>query len=215
MHRPPAHTAARDAEAVGAGPRIRPRVRLAAGGEHSRARSFPLWVSGGHTESQRSPNLGARSPCRRSWTSRGLAPSISTSHRRPHPRPSRAIATETAAPPPPRGSGRRRAKAQLSAESKAQASAARVVGTSCSMSLERARRAWVRAVNAHLRAAESHDVAAELFAQLRDSTLAARESELAAAERKGYAIALARHPEWAGDVRQGSGASAATTRSHF
>jgi hypothetical protein len=69
------------------------------------------------------------------------------------------------------------------------------------MSVERARRAWVRAVNAHLRAAASHETAAELFATFHDSKLAMRESDLAAAERKTYEIELARHPDWADDVR--------------
>lgn len=69
------------------------------------------------------------------------------------------------------------------------------------MSVERARLAWVRAVNAHLRAAGSHELAAELFATLHDMTLASRESELADAERRAYATELARHPEWAQDVR--------------
>jgi hypothetical protein len=62
----------------------------------------------------------------------------------------------------------------------------------------------VRAVNAHLRAAGSHEVAAELFTTMRDRQRAARESELAAAEREAYAIELARHPEWADDVRLSS-----------
>jgi hypothetical protein len=68
------------------------------------------------------------------------------------------------------------------------------------MSLDRARRAWVRAVNAHLRAAGSHETAAELFAELNDPTLAKQESELAEAERRAYSTELARHPEWADDV---------------
>jgi hypothetical protein len=68
------------------------------------------------------------------------------------------------------------------------------------MSLERARRAWVRAVNAHLRAAGSHEIAAELFGELKDRKLATRESELAEAERRAYATELARHPEWADDL---------------
>jgi len=69
------------------------------------------------------------------------------------------------------------------------------------MSVDRARRAWVRAVSAHLRAAGSHELAAELFATLHDSNLAVHESELAAFERQAYETELARHPEWADDVR--------------
>jgi hypothetical protein len=44
-------------------------------------------------------------------------------------------------------------------------------------------------------------MAAELFATFHDPKLAMRESDLAAAERKAYEIELARHPDWAGDVR--------------
>ena len=69
------------------------------------------------------------------------------------------------------------------------------------MSLERVRRAWVRAVHAHLRAAGSHELAAELFTTLHDSKLPVRESELAAAERAAYETEVARHPEWADDIR--------------
>jgi hypothetical protein len=47
-------------------------------------------------------------------------------------------------------------------------------------------------------------MAAELFAQFREPKLAVRESELAAAERAAYATELARHPEWADDVRESS-----------
>jgi hypothetical protein len=68
------------------------------------------------------------------------------------------------------------------------------------MSIEHARRAWLRAVNVHLRAARSHETAAGLFAGLPDLEMAARESELAAAERRAYSAALARHPEWAQDA---------------
>jgi hypothetical protein len=59
----------------------------------------------------------------------------------------------------------------------------------------------VGAVIAHQRAAGSHELASELFATLHDSNLALREAELAAIERKAYEIELARHPEWADDVR--------------
>lgn len=62
----------------------------------------------------------------------------------------------------------------------------------------------MRAVNAHLRAAGSHELAAELFTTLQDRQRATRESELAAAERVAYATELARHPEWADDVRLSS-----------
>jgi hypothetical protein len=70
------------------------------------------------------------------------------------------------------------------------------------MSLDRTRRAWLRATAAHARAAESHEAAAELFGRLHERKLAARESELAAAEQRMYVRALARHPEWAGDVEE-------------
>jgi hypothetical protein len=70
------------------------------------------------------------------------------------------------------------------------------------MTVDRVRRAWVRAAVAHARAAESHDVAAELFASQGDERLAAGESELATAERRMYASELSRHPEWAKDVAE-------------
>jgi hypothetical protein len=68
------------------------------------------------------------------------------------------------------------------------------------MSVDQARRAWLRAVLVHARAADSHRVAAELFARYKDPSRAAVEIELAAEEGRRYAAQLARHPEWAGDA---------------
>jgi hypothetical protein len=68
------------------------------------------------------------------------------------------------------------------------------------MSLERARVAWLAALQAHVRAATSHEAAAAWHTRMGHPERAARESAIATAERHSYDVALARHPEWADDA---------------
>lgn len=66
--------------------------------------------------------------------------------------------------------------------------------------LEQARAAWLKALKAYVRAARTHEAAAGFHSRLGFPDLAAREFDRAAEERRGYDVAVARHPEWAADV---------------
>ena len=66
--------------------------------------------------------------------------------------------------------------------------------------IQRARLAWLRAMEAHVRAGQNHSAAAAVHARLGHPDRAALESERAAIERAQHEAALAKHPEWAADA---------------
>jgi len=68
------------------------------------------------------------------------------------------------------------------------------------LSADRARVAWAKALKSHFRAARTHEAAAGFHARLGFPDLAARERERAAEEHRGYDAVLAQHPEWAADA---------------
>jgi len=66
--------------------------------------------------------------------------------------------------------------------------------------VERARVAWLRAMEAYVHAGRKHAAAATLHARLGHPEPAARALERASAVHDGYKAALDRHPEWAADA---------------
>jgi hypothetical protein len=71
------------------------------------------------------------------------------------------------------------------------------------MPVDRARRAWLLAMNANVRAVHAHQVAAALYERVGDRTRAQIESERAVIERRAYVHAAAQHPEWSADLSSG------------
>jgi hypothetical protein len=65
---------------------------------------------------------------------------------------------------------------------------------------ERARLAWLRAMEAYVRAFQRHSAAAAVHARLGCPERAALAAERADVERAGYEAAIADHPEWAADA---------------
>jgi len=66
--------------------------------------------------------------------------------------------------------------------------------------VQRARLAWLRAMEAYVRASRTHSAAAAVHARLGHPERASLASERADLERAAYEAALAGHPGWAGDA---------------
>ena len=65
---------------------------------------------------------------------------------------------------------------------------------------DRARLAWIKAMEAYVRAGQTHSAAAAVHAGQGHRERAALASERAATERARYEAALATHPKWAADA---------------
>jgi hypothetical protein len=72
-----------------------------------------------------------------------------------------------------------------------------------SVSVDRTRRAWLRALNLHVRAMHTHEVAAASFERMGDAPGAAVDSQRAATEQIAYVNAATKHPEWSADASFG------------